>query len=242
MRFQNQTGFDTNSQTNPQTIQIEDKAYLSTYFSKVYLWMFVGLLLTAGVAHLFASSDQLMGYLMQNRMLFFGLLFGQLFLVGGLSLRIHKLSATAATALFLGYALLNGVTFSIFLLVYSAQSLATVFAITAGTFAVMSIIGFTTKQDLTSFGRILMMALIGILIASLVNFFMQNEMMYWIISYIGVAVFVGLIAYDTQKLKAYAYLEDEEDRKKAAVLGALTLYLDFVLLFQFLLRLFGSRD
>lgn len=242
MRFQNQSGFDSSSTPNPQTIQIEDKAYLSSYFSKVYLWMFVGLLLTAGVAHLFASSEQLMGYLMQNRMIFFGLLFLQLFIIGGLSLRIQKLTATAATALFLGYALLNGVTFSIFLLVYSAKSLATVFAITAGTFAVMSIIGFTTKQDLTSFGRILMMALIGIIIASVVNFFMKSEAMYWIISYIGVAVFVGLIAYDTQKLKAFAYLDNEEDRKKGAIMGALTLYLDFVLLFQYLLRLFGDRD
>lgn len=225
-----------------QTIQLEDKQLLSSYFSKVYMWMFVGLILTAGVSFYVANIPNIESILFQNRLFFFGLLFGQLFMVGALSLRIHKLSALSATLLFLGYALLNGVTFSIFLLVYSAQSLATVFAITAGTFAVMSIIGFTTKQDLTSFGRILLMGLIGIIIASLVNFFMKSEAMYWIISYVGVAVFVGLIAYDTQKLKAFAYVDNEEDKKKGAIIGALTLYLDFVLLFQYLLRLFGNRD
>lgn len=225
-----------------QTIQLEDKQLLSSYFSKVYLWMFAGLMLTAGVSFYVANIPNIETILFQNRLFFFGLLFGQLFMVGALSLRINKLSTLTATLLFLGYAMLNGVTFSIFLLVYSAASLATVFAITAGTFAVMSIIGFTTKQDLTSFGRILLMALIGIIIASLVNFFMKSEAMYWIISYVGVAVFVGLIAYDTQKLKTFAYVEHEEDRKKGAIIGALTLYLDFVLLFQYLLRLFGNRD
>lgn len=225
-----------------QSIEIEDKAYLSNYFSKVYLWMFAGLMLTAGVAFYVASSEAIVQVLFSNRLIFFGLIFGQLFLIGGLSLRIHKLSATAATALFLSYAALNGVTFSVFLLFYSAQSLATVFAITAGTFLIMSIVGYTTKTDLTSFGRILMMAFIGLLLATVVNFFMKNEMIYWITSYVGVAIFVGLIAYDTQKIKAYAYLDSEEDRKKGAVMGALALYLDFVLLFQYLLRLFGSRD
>lgn len=227
---------------DPQTVHLEDKELLSSFFSKVYMWMFAGLMLTAGVAFYIANIPGIEVILFQNKLLFFGILFGQLFLVGGLSLRIHKLSATVATLLFLAYALLNGVTFSIFLLVYSTTSLASVFAITAGTFAVMSIIGFTTKQDLTSFGRILLMALIGIIIASIVNFFMKSEAMYWIISYVGVAVFVGLIAYDTQKLKALAYVDHEEDRKKAAIIGALTLYLDFVLLFKYLLRLFGNRD
>lgn len=238
--LQNHSQFNVQDEAT-QTISIENKAYLSSYFSKVYMWMFFGLMLTASIAFMFANNATLTNLLFQNRMLFFGLLFVQLFLVGGLSFKINSLSSVAATAIFLIYAAINGVTFSIFLLIYSAQSLATVFAITAGTFAVMSIVGFTTKQDLTSFGKILMMALIGIIIASIVNFFMKSEMLYWIVSYIGVAVFVGLIAYDTQKIKAYAYLEDEEGRKKGAILGALTLYLDFVLLFQYLLRLFGNE-
>ncbi|HLS71172.1 MAG TPA: Bax inhibitor-1/YccA family protein [Chitinophagaceae bacterium] len=238
--LQNRSQFNVQDEVT-HTISIDDKAYLSSYFSKVYLWMFFGLMLTAGIAFLFASNEYLTNLLFQNRLIFFGLLFVQLFLVGGLSFKINTLSSIAATAIFLIYAAINGVTFSIFLLVYSAKSLATVFAITAGTFAVMSIIGFTTKQDLSTFGRILMMALIGIILASIVNFFMKNEMLYWIISYIGVAVFVGLIAYDTQKIKTYAYLEDEEGRKKGAIIGALTLYLDFVLLFQYLLRLFGNE-
>ena len=116
-----------------------------------------------------------------------------------------------------------------------------VFGITAGTFGIMSAVGYYTKQDLTKFGQIMLFGLIGIIIASIVNFFMKSEMLYWIISYIGVAVFVGLIAYDTQKIKGYALLETEEQRKKGAILGALALYLDFINLFIYLLRLFGSR-
>lgn len=219
----------------------EDQSHVSTFMTKVYGWMFVGLMLTAVVAFFTASSEALLQVILGNRILFFGLIIGQLFLVGFLAVRIQKMSAAVATLVFLGYSILNGLTFSLILLAFTAGSLFTVFAITAGTFGIMSAVGYFTKQDLSSFGKIMFMGLIGIIVASLVNFFMKSETLYWIISYVGVAVFVGLIAYDTQKIKEYAYLETEEDRKKGAIMGALALYLDFVNLFIFLLRLFGDR-
>jgi FtsH-binding integral membrane protein len=202
--------------------------------------MFLGLGITAVVAFLVASSPVAQALLFGNRLVFFGLFIAQIFLVGFLSIRIQKMSSTTATAIFLGYAALMGLTFSAFILAYSAASLVTVFAITAGTFGVMSAVGYFTKQDLTSFGKIMIMGLVGVVIASIVNIFLSSPMLYWIISYVGVAVFVGLIAYDTQKIKAYALLDSEEDRKKGAILGALALYLDFINLFIMLLRLFGG--
>ncbi|RYD96601.1 MAG: Bax inhibitor-1/YccA family protein [Sphingobacteriales bacterium] len=217
-----------------------DQHVIAKYITKVYGWMFLALCLTGITAFLVASSDfaqQIMG---SSRFVFFGLFLLQLFLVGFLSLRINKLSSGTATAIFLGYAILTGVTFSVLLLAYPATLLAQTFGITAGTFAVMSAVGYFTKKDLTSFGRLMMMALIGIIIASVVNFFTQSATLYWIISYVGVAVFVGLIAYDTQKIKQYALLEVEEDRKKGAIMGALALYLDFINLFLMLLRILGG--
>jgi FtsH-binding integral membrane protein len=202
--------------------------------------MFLGLGITAVVAFLVASSPLAQSVLFGNRLVFFGLFIAQIFLVGFLSIRIQKMSSTTATAIFLGYATLMGLTFSAFILAYSAASLVTVFAITAGTFGVMSAVGYFTKQDLTSFGKIMIMGLVGVVIASIVNIFLSSPTLYWIISYVGVAVFVGLIAYDTQKIKAYALLDSEEDRKKGAILGALSLYLDFINLFIMLLRLFGG--
>lgn len=220
----------------------EDEKRLISYMTKVYGWMFLGLTITAVVAFLMAGSPQVMTYLMTHRMLFLGLFLGELLLVGYLVVRVHKLSAATATLLFLAYAAVNGVVFSLLLLAYTGSSIASTFAITAGTFGVMSAVGYFTKQDLTSFGKLMFMGLIGIIIASLVNIFLQSSALYWIISYVGVAVFVGLIAYDTQKIKAYALIEDQEMRKKGAIMGALALYLDFVNLFIMLLRLFGSRN
>lgn len=220
----------------------EDEKRLSAYMTKVYGWMFLGLAITALVAFLVAGSTQFMIYLATHRMLFFGLFLAELFLVGYLVVRVHKLSAATATLLFLAYAAVNGVVFSLLLLAYTGSSIASTFAITAGTFGVMSAVGYFTKQDLTSFGKIMFMGLIGIIIASVVNIFLHSTALYWLISYVGVAVFVGLIAYDTQKIKAYALIEDAEMRKKGAIMGALALYLDFVNLFVMLLRLFGSRN
>jgi len=144
---------------------------------------------------------------------------------------------------FLIYAVLNGLTMSIIFLIYTSNSIATTFYVTAGTFGAMRLYGYYTKKDLTSLGNMAMMALIGIIIASIVNMFLQNDMMYWIITYLGVAVFVALTAYDTQKLKELGSrgFTNDESMEKTSILGALTLYLDFINLFLFLLRIFGSR-
>lgn len=223
---------------NPASI---NSGYIASYMTKVYGWMFLGLSITAIISFLVANSPAAVALLYGNKLAFFGLFIAQILLVGFLVVRIQKMSAATATAVFIGYAALVGLTFSALLLKYTPGSLLTVFAITAGTFGIMTAVGYFTKQDLTSFGRIMMMGLIGIILASIVNFFIGSSTLYWIISYVGVAVFVGLIAYDTQKIKAYALMDSEEDRKKGAILGALALYLDFVNLFIFLLRLFGGR-
>lgn len=229
-------------QTSIPVASKEDSKRLVDYMAKVYGWMFLGLALTAIVAYFTAHSTVMLEYLIQHRSMFLILFLGELFLVGYLVVRIHKLSVQTATLLFLGYAALNGIVFGFLLLIYTAGSIAATFAITAGTFGIMSLIGYTTKTDLTSFGKLMMMGLIGIIIASVVNIFLHSSMLYWLISYVGVAVFVGLIAYDTQKIKAYALIEDAEMRKKGAIMGALALYLDFVNLFLMLLRLFGRRS
>lgn len=218
-----------------------DAGFIARYMTRVYGWMFVALMVTAVVAWLTAANETLVNLIISSRMLFFGLLIGQLFLVGFLSLRIMKMSPAIAAAVFLGYAALNGFTFAILLGIFTLSSIFTVFAITAGTFGIMSAVGYFTKTDLTSFGRLMFMALIGIIIASVVNMFMHSTTLYWIISYIGVAVFVGLIAYDTQKIKAYALMDSAEDRKRGAIIGALALYLDFINLFIYLLRILGDK-
>lgn len=219
-----------------------DKNIVANYIIKVYGWMFLALCITAITAFVVANSPSMIGLIYSSKFIFFGLFLAQLFLVGFLSLRIEKMSSTTATMVFLGYALLTGLTFSGILLSYSVNVLTLTFGVTAATFGVMSAIGYFTKKDLTSFGRLMMMGLIGIIIASIVNIFLNSPGLYYIISYIGVAVFVGLIAYDTQKIKQYALIEDEEIRKKGAIMGALALYLDFINLFMMLLRIFGRRD
>lgn len=219
-----------------------DQNFVANYIVKVYGWMFLALCLTTATAFYVASSDAILGMIFSSRFVFFGLFLAQLFLVGFLSIRIQKMSATTATAVFLGYSILTGVTFSAILLAYSTVTLVTTFGVTAGTFGVMTAVGYFTKKDLTSFGRLMFMGLIGIILASIVNWFVGSPALYWIITYVGVAVFVGLIAYDTQKIKQYAYIEDEETRKKGAIMGALALYLDFINLFLMLLRIFGRRD
>lgn len=215
---------------------------ISQYVAKVYGWMFLGLCITAGVSWFVATNEAILQLLFSSKFLFFGLFLVQILMVGYLSVRIHKMSSGTATAIFLAYAALTGVTLSGIFLAYTAASLMTVFGITAVTFGIMSAVGYYTKADLTSFGRIMMMGLIGIIIASIVNFFLKSPTLYWVVSYAGVAIFVGLIAYDTQKIKMYALLENEEDRKKGAIMGALALYLDFINLFLMLLRILGRRN
>lgn len=234
----NSSNLDDILNNNPAAI---NSGYVAQYMTKVYGWMVLALLLTAGVAWFTASNSYMLEAIFGNRILFFGLIIGQIFLVGFLSLRIMKMSATTALLVFLAYAMINGFTFAIYLLAFDLSSIFMVFGITAGTFAVMSAIGYFTKTDLTSFGRLMIMGLIGIIIASIVNIFMHSPTLYYIISYVAVGVFVGLIAYDTQKIKAYALMDTEEDRKRGAIIGALALYLDFINLFVYLLRLLGSR-
>nr|WP_260255068.1 Bax inhibitor-1/YccA family protein [Elizabethkingia meningoseptica] len=210
--------------------------------SKVYGWMSLALVVTGVIAYLVAGSETLISAIIANKLLFYGLIFAELGLVLWLSARIAKMSTTTAIAAFMGYAVLNGLTLSLIFLIYTFSSIALTFFVTAGTFAVMSIYGYVTKSDLTKIGKILMMLLVGIIIASVVNLFLKSPMIYWITTYVGVAVFVGLIAYDTQKIKNY-FLEvggDESLIGKMAIMGALTLYLDFINLFLFLLRLFGG--
>ncbi|MCE1225184.1 MAG: Bax inhibitor-1/YccA family protein [Geobacteraceae bacterium] len=206
---------------------------------QVYAWMGCGLALTAIMALITVSSPELLKAIVGNRLVFYGLMFGELALVFTLSGAINRMSAAVATMLFIGYSALNGLTLSVIFLVYTADSIASTFAVSAAMFGAMSIYGYATKKDLTSWGSFLFMGLIGIVIASLVNLFMRNDAASWVISAIGVIVFTGLTAYDTWKIKALA-AEGVEGRKPA-ILGALTLYLDFINLFLMLLRLMGGR-
>jgi uncharacterized protein len=206
---------------------------------QVYAWMGCGLALTAIVALITVSSPELLQAIVGNRLVFYGLMIGELALVFTLSGAINRMSAGVATMLFIGYSALNGLTLSVIFLVYTADSIASTFAVSAAMFGAMSVYGYTTKKDLTSWGNFLFMGLIGIVIASLVNLFMRNDAASWVISAIGVIVFTGLTAYDTWKIKAMA-AEGAEGRKPA-ILGALTLYLDFINLFLMLLRLMGGR-
>jgi FtsH-binding integral membrane protein len=223
--------------------QLDLSQNISVYLTKVYNWMAVALLLTGLVAYFTAQSEMMIQAIFGNRILFFGLIIGELALVGYISARINKLSSYNATLLFLAYTVLNGLTMAVIFMAYTSASISTTFIITAGTFGAMSLYGYYTKSDLTKIGSLAFMALIGIIIASVVNMFMNSELMSWIISYLGVAIFIGLTAYDTQKLKRIAIngFENEESMEKSAILGALTLYLDFINLFLFLLRILGDR-
>ena len=218
-------------------------AISNTFFRKVYLWMTAGLAVTALASFLMLSSASAQQLIFGNRMVFYGLIFAELGLVIAMSAAINRISAATATLMFLGYSALNGVTFAAIFLLYTNSSIASAFFVTAGTFGAMSVYGYATKRDLTGFGSFLFMGLVGIIIASVVNIFLQSEMIYWITSYIGVFVFVGLTAYDTQKIKQIGQsgFASEEARHKAAILGALRLYLDFINLFLMLLRIMGNR-
>ncbi len=210
---------------------------------KVYVWMAFALLITGMTAYYVATSPTLMTAILTNKVLFWGLLIAELALVLGVSAAINRLSLLTATLMFLLYSVINGATLSGIFLIYQLTSIATVFFITAGTFGTMAVIGYTTKADLSSMGRILFMALIGIIIATLVNLFIKSDGLTMILSYLGVLVFVGLTAWDSQKIKQMLLqaTDVDEGTQKIALLGALTLYLDFVNLFIYLLRIFGKR-
>lgn len=222
--------------------------YASTAFPtlmrKVYLWMTLALVITGLTAYLVASSTNFVFALFNNSILLWVLIIAELGLVFGISAMIHKLSLTTATLLFVLYSAINGLTLSVIFIAYETAIIAKVFFITAGTFAAMAFIGYTTKKDLSGMGKILFMALIGLIIATVVNIFLKSSGLDMIISYIGVLIFVGLTAYDTQKIKNMLYGAEfaDESYQKLALLGSLTLYLDFINLFLYLLRIFGSRD
>nr|WP_245550095.1 Bax inhibitor-1/YccA family protein [Haliscomenobacter hydrossis] len=211
--------------------------------TKVFGWMSVALAITGVVAYFVSNSPQILQFVFGNRFIFFGLLIGELLLVGYLSAAVMRMSADMATMVFLLYSVLNGLTLSFVFLIYTSTSIAGTFLITAGTFAAMSAYGYFTKNDLTKAGSLLFMALIGLVIASIVNIFLRSPLMYWIITYAGILIFVGLTAYDTQKIKNMNIIGNEgtEEDHKEAIMGALTLYLDFINLFIMLLRLFGNR-
>ncbi|MTI88722.1 MAG: Bax inhibitor-1/YccA family protein [Balneolaceae bacterium] len=221
----------------------EVESIQASFINKVYGWMCLALTITGFVALRAQSSEMLMNILAGNQLLFFMIVIAELGLVVWLSRSIDHMTSNKAVALFLLYSALNGLTFSILFLVYTSASIASTFFITAGTFGATSAYGYFTQKDLSSWGNILFMGLIGIIIASVVNMFLASEALYWMISYAGVLLFVGLTAYDTQKIKKLSLQikKDSEEGRKGAIMGALTLYLDFINMFIFMLRIFGNR-
>ena len=226
--------------------KVEERAQSSALsfpaiMSKVYLWMTLALVVTGMTAYYVASTPAILYAIVSNQIAFWGLFIGELVLVFVLSSRIMSLSFVTASLMFVIYSIMNGVFFSFILLAYTEQSIATTFLITAGTFGAMSLFGFVTKRDLSTMGRILFMLLIGLLIATVVNIFMKAEGLTLILNYAGVVIFVGLTAYDTQSIKQMLQEHgDKEGAEKIALLGSLSLYLDFINLFIYLLRFFGE--
>ena len=236
----NQLNFD--AMTREQGLSMS--AAFPALMRKVYVWMTLALLITGATAYGVATSPGIQMALFSNQVLFWGLIIAEFALVIGISAAINRLSLTTATLMFILYSVINGAVLSSIFLIYTMSSIASVFFITAGTFGVMALIGYATKKDLTSMGKILFMALIGIIIATIVNIFLKSSGLQMIVSYLGVLVFVGLTAYDSQKIKQMLQMapDTSEASQKLALLGALTLYLDFINLFIYLLRIFGRRE
>jgi uncharacterized protein len=211
----------------------------NTLIRQVYAWMGAGLAITAFMSLITLSSPAILNAVLGNKLVFYGLMIGELALVFTLAGAINKLSAATATLIFIAYSALNGLTLSSVALVYTANSITSTFVITGGMFGAMSVYGYMTKRDLTAWGSFLFMGLIGVVIASVVNIFIGSSAVSWVISSIGVVVFTGLTAYDTWKIKEMAAMGTEG--RKPAIFGALTLYLDFINLFLMLLRFTGDR-
>ena len=228
----------------PTTPLISTDAQLRqrSFLSQVYAWMTAGLLVTSAVAAYTANTPIVLNLIYGNPFTIWILFIAQIGLVIGLSAAIDRLTPGVATALFIGYAALNGLTLSAIFLVYTYTSIAQTFLATAATFGVMSLYGATTKRDLSTAGNLLVMGLIGLIIGSVVNLFWANSVLYWLITYLGIAVFIGLTAWDTQEIKRMSQqAHDETTAQRVAIIGALKLYLDFINLFVLLLRIFGSR-
>jgi len=223
----------------------QTQVIVNEFIRSVYNWMGIGLALTGFIAYFVSNDAQIQNLIFGNKLVFFGLIIAELALVYIISARVNKIQASTATSLFILYAALNGATLASLFLVYTSSSITSTFFICSATFVACSIFGMTTKRDLTSMGGFMTMGLIGIIIASVVNMFIKSSAMNMIISYIGVIVFVGLTAYDTQKLKHMAMTQPSGLEagviRKGAILGALTLYLDFINLFIMLLSVLGGR-
>ena len=228
---------------NYSTTRVVEQSMVASLFKSTYMQMAAALTVTALTAFFLSESLSFQLMIINNPSIMWIAIFAELGVVMWLSARLFSMSMTSATLLFILYSVLNGVTLSVIFVVYEMDVIATTFGVTAGMFFVTSLIGYITRMNLSKLGSVFMMLLIGIIIATVVNIFVGSETLYWIITYVGVIVFVGLTAYDTNKLKQL-YLEhgdNGEAGQKLALMGALTLYLDFINLFLFLLRIFGDR-
>lgn len=216
---------------------------LSSYMHKVYGWMAAGLAITTATAYSVFSNPVIFLFLLESRLVFFGVFIAQFALVIALSAFLHKMSYATAIVMFVAYSMLIGLTLSTIFFVYEISSIYMVFGITTGMFGTMALYGYLTKADLTGFGSIMIMGLVGLLIGSLVNMFMQSSDFQFFLSFLGILIFTGLVAYDVQRIKflGLQLMEQGELENKIALLGALTLYLDFINLFLFLLRFLGKR-
>ena len=225
------------------TATLTERDIQTRFVTKTFGWMAFALVITGIVAWLCTTNPAVIGYFNSHRWAFIGLLIAEFVIVIGLVAMLDKMSAATATAVFIGYAALNGVTLSVVFAMYTASTVAAAFFVTAGTFGAMCLYGFFTKRDLTTIGNLCFMALIGLIIATIVNFFLASNTLFWIINYAGVLIFVGLTAYDTQKIKQMSGVEAEgfEASRKASICGALALYLDFINLLLFILRIMGGN-
>ncbi|MBO5882651.1 MAG: Bax inhibitor-1/YccA family protein [Alistipes sp.] len=231
--------------THYATTEARTQTMVSTLFKSLYMQMAAALTVTGLTAYFLSQSARFWEMLATNPSMLWILIFAQIGVVVWLSARVMRMSMGAATMLFIAYSVLTGITLSSIFLIYDMGTIATTFFVTAGTFFAMSLIGYITRMDLSRIGSMLYMMLIGIIIATVVNFFVASTTLYWVITYVGVIVFVGLIAWDTQKIRNIfiEHASADENGFKLALLGALILYLDFINLFLYLLRIFGnSRD
>jgi uncharacterized protein len=239
--------FNQNQYNTLTDIQVQDESVVRSFMAGVFTWMFIALAITAGISYYVSITPEIMQLMVTETGLS---LFGWIVMLAPIgfvllmSFRFQKLSAMSLTLLFVIYSVLVGLSLSFIFLVYTMGSIATTFVVTSLTFGVMAVAGYTTKTDLTKFGSILMMGLVGIIIATVVNFFLKSDSMQYFISFIGVLVFTGLTAYDVQKLKKIGaeMTVGEESTRKYTIMGALSLYLDFINLFLFLLRFLGRRN
>jgi FtsH-binding integral membrane protein len=232
-----------NNQYSPYYSQEAVQAEQARYMTKVFGWMSLALIVTAAVSFGVASTPQIVEIIFSSKFTFYGLMIAEVGVVWWLSSRVATMSATSATVWFFLYSILNGLTLSVIFFVFTADSIVYVFGIAASMFMAMAAYGYYTKKDLTSWGSLLMMGVIGLVIAGVVNIFLRSDMFGMIVSSIGVLIFVGLTAYDTQKIKEMNIIGNEgtDEDHKEAIMGALTLYLDFINLFLYLLRLLGNR-